>query len=921
MNLTEPVAERFRISDFQKGALKKLGVVSLRDLLYHFPARYISSANEGVIQTTTSDGVVSLIGTISKTKARKAWKSKIPMTEATLKDESGSLHLLWLHQPYISKMFPEGSLVVVAGKIKEKDGKRSMINPEITHAPTKSAISGGLFNSRESAPDSRESAVGSILPVYPESRGVTSRWFLYTIQKILTQDVLDALHDPIPKEILKKYNLPALATALVWMHTPKTETDAVAARKRFAFEEVFFIQLQKQQERSSADALPTWDISVSKKELSTFIKRFPFTPTNAQTRAIKSILENFDSPHAMSRLLEGDVGSGKTFVAAATAYCVVTSRPKSAEGKAQDFGNLQVAYMAPTEILAQQHFESFIEFFSPRRGGASLPIQIGLITSSGCKKFPSKVNPNSWTDISRPQLLKWVANGEIPILIGTHALIQKSVKFKHLAYVVIDEQHRFGTSQRKALMRRSTPIETQMNANQTQIHADTAFVYKDLSYTINNVLYTVQNELGSGHKEIIYQKAVAEEFTKRGIAFTQEKQLPVLYRGKKVGVYQPDFVVEDKIILELKALPFIGEKEKKQLWTYLKGCSYHLALLANMGQGKVQTLRIVFDTARTKDLHSSASHSSASASDSRSSAPHSSASASDSRSSASHLRTSAEMLPHLLSMTATPIPRTLALTVYGDLDLTLLDEQPKGRKEIKTEIVTPSERAKTYTHIQTLLNEGRQAFVVCPRIDEPDPTKETALRAKSVVEEARRLKRDVFPKARIGIVHGKMKPQEKEDVMKEFADGKLDILVATSVIEVGVNVPNATAIIIEGADRFGLAQLHQLRGRVLRSSFQAYCYLFTESKSASTGDRLKALASSANGFELAERDLELRGSGELYGGRQWGITDVGMEALRNLKMVEAARNEARTLIETDPELTNTPLLKDAVHERESVHFE
>jgi ATP-dependent DNA helicase RecG len=358
-------------------------------------------------------------------------------------------------------------------------------------------------------------------------------------------------------------------------------------------------------------------------------------------------------------------------------------------------------------------------------------------------------------------------------------------------------------------------------------------------------------------------------------------------------VYQPDFVIEDKIILELKALPFIGEKEKKQLWTYLKGCSYHLALLANMGQGKVQTLRIVFDTARVKN----------------------------SRSSAPHLRASAEMLPHLLSMTATPIPRTLALTVYGDLDLTLLDEQPKGRKEIKTEIVTPAKRAQTYAHIQTLINEGRQVFVVCPRIDEPDPAKETALRAKSVVEEARRLKRDVFPKTRIGIVHGKMKPQEKEDVMKEFADGKLDILVATSVIEVGVNVPNATAIIIEGADRFGLAQLHQLRGRVLRSSHQAYCYLFTDSKSTSTGDRLKALASSANGFELAEKDLELRGSGELYGGRQWGITDVGMEALRNLKMVEAARNEARALIETDPELQNVPLLADVVRLRESVHFE
>lgn len=732
MALSLPLSKHFRINEYQTKALKKLGVVTLRDLLYHFPARYITSSNEGVIQTTTTGDMVSVVGVISKTKARKAWKSKIPMTEAMLKDESGSLKLLWLHQPYISKMFPEGSLVVVAGKIKEKDGKRTMINPEITHADTTKALSGSpLFDTQmESGPDL------PLLPVYPESRGVTSRWFFYAIQKILTKELLKTLSDPIPKEILKKYNLPALGTALVWMHTPKSETDAVAARKRFAFEEVFFIQLQKQQERAASDALPTWDIAVSKKELSAFIKRFPFTPTNAQTRAIESILENFASPHAMSRLLEGDVGSGKTFVAAATAHCVVTSHPKDALGKEQDFGNLQVAYMAPTEILAQQHFESFIEFFR------DLPIHIGLITSSGCKKFPSKVNPDGWTDISRTQLLKWVANGEIPILIGTHALIQKTVKFKHLAYVIIDEQHRFGTNQRAGLAKKT----------------DT-----------------------------------------------------------------PD----------------------RDVWR----------------------------------------------------------------------------MPHLLSMTATPIPRTLALTVYGDLDLTLLDEQPKGRKEIKTEIVTPAKRAETYAHIQTLIDEGRQVFVVCPRIDEPDPAKETALRAKSVVEEARRLKKEVFPKARIGIVHGKMKPQEKEDVMKAFADREIDILVATSVIEVGVNVPNATAIIIEGADRFGLAQLHQLRGRVLRSSHQAYCYLFTEARGAGTIDRLRALAASANGFELAEKDLELRGSGELYGGRQWGITDVGMEALKNLKMVEAARNEARTLIETDPELTNTPLLADAVRERESVHFE
>lgn len=428
----------------------------------------------------------------------------------------------------------------------------------------------------------------------------------------------------------------------------------------------------------------------------------------------------------MSRLLEGDVGSGKTAVAASTAYAVATSRPQ----KEKDFGNLQVAYMAPTEILARQHFESFIEYFH------HLPIQIGLITGSGCMKFPSKVDSTKPTDISRSQLLKWVQNGEIPILIGTHALIQKSVEFKHLAYVIIDEQHRFGTAQRRKLAKKD------------------------------------------------------------------------------------------------------------------------------------------------------------------------------------------ERLPHLLSMTATPIPRTLALTVYGDLDLTLLIEMPKGRKPVETKIVTKSKRDEMYERIQNELDAGRQAYVICPRIDEPDPDKLTALNVKSVKAEAARLKKEELSKYTIDILHSKLKPKDKDVVMKKFTNGEIDVLVATSVIEVGVNIPNATVIIIEGAERFGLAQLHQLRGRVLRSTHQAYCFALTDSKSEKTVDRLKALVTAKNGFELAEFDLAQRGSGELYGARQWGLTDLGMEAIKNIKMVEAARNEAATLVKKDPELMKHPLIKDKIrHLTDTLHLE
>jgi ATP-dependent DNA helicase RecG len=428
----------------------------------------------------------------------------------------------------------------------------------------------------------------------------------------------------------------------------------------------------------------------------------------------------------MGRLLEGDVGSGKTFVAAVSAYATVMTKPSG-----KTVGSLQVAYMAPTEILATQHFESFISYFS------HLPINIALITGSGCRKFPSKTNPKSWTDISKNQLLKWVANGEIPVVIGTHALIQKSVKFKNLGLVIIDEQHRFGTSQRQKLAR-------------------------------------------------------------------------------KDGLY-----------------------------------------------------------------------------------------------------------PHLLSMTATPIPRTLALTVFGDLDLTLLDEMPAGRKPIITQIILPNKREEVYEKIRQELALGRQAYIICPRIDEPDPNKEMALLAKSVKEEAKRLKKSVFPEYEIGILHSKLKDDEKERVMQNFKKGLIKILVATSVVEVGVNVPNATTIIIEGAERFGLAQLHQLRGRVLRSNHQAYCYVFAETKSKVSIERLRALQASANGFELAEYDLKLRGPGELGGNKQWGISDIGMEAIKNIKMVEVARFEAENLIAKDENLQNYPLIRQKLSERqkEEIHFE
>ena len=710
MEMYSPIEKYFRLTEVQKRGLKKLRLETIRDLLFHFPSRYSDITLIKQIKDVVPGEIATLYGTIKALKTRKTFRRKTPIGEALLEDPSGTIKVMWFNQPYIAKMVSSGQTVRLTGKVTKGSKGIYLTNPELEKA------SGLPAQNADSSP---------LQPIYPETRGLTSKWFYHAMKKIMGSDILDNIDDYISVSILKKYNLPTFRTALIWIHTPKKESDGLAAKKRFAFEEVFFIQLLRQHDRLEYKKNKSFSVTLDKADRDRFLSRFPFKPTGAQEKAIDRILKDMSENQPMSRLLEGDVGSGKTLVAAVASYAVINNRPQG-----QDFGNLQVAYMAPTEILANQHFESFIEYFS------HLPINIGLITSSGCKKFPSKVNPEGWTTISRPQLLKWVANGEIPILIGTHSLIQKKVLFKYLALVIIDEQHRFGTRQRSRLVRKDS------------------------------------------------------------------------------------------------------------------------------------------------------------------------------------------FAPHFLSMTATPIPRTLALTIFGDLDLTLIDEMPPGRKAVITEIVTPEKRGGAYEKIKEELKKGRQVFVICPRIDEPDPDKELALNVKSVKAEAKRLKKDVFKKEEIEILHGKMKKNEKEDVMKEFTDGDIDILVSTSVIEVGVNIPNATVIVIEGAERFGLAQLHQLRGRVLRSEHQAYCYIFSDSKSQKTLDRLKALKTAKNGFELSELDLELRGAGELTGAKQWGISDIGMEAIRNIKMVEAARTEAQEIIKSDPELENHLELKKALEERNlKIHFE
>lgn len=727
MNLDDKIEKWFRISDTQKKALIHIGLHTIRDIIYYFPSRYTDISSIRPINTVTAGETVTILGVISNLKTKKGFKSKIPMGQATLTDLTGSIGIIWFHQPYLAKMLKEGSTVRVTGKISEsKAYGLQLTNPEIK---TEDILPIDMHDSLFQKGGAHEQFG---YPVYSESKGITSLWIYHAIQKILKQDNIKNIEDYLPDEIVSRYKLPALHTALVWIHMPQKKQHAEIARKRFAFEEVFFIQLARKQERKAYEELFSYKLTIPEGDIKDFISRFPFTPTKAQSDAIRTILDDFKCDKPMSRLVEGDVGSGKTFVAATVAYAVIKNRPVG-----QSFGNLQVAYMAPTEVLATQLYENFIEYFM------HTGISIALITGSGCRKFPSKSahwengeQVKTWTPISRNQLVKWVKNGEIPIVIGTHALISKSVEFQDLGLVIIDEQHRFGTNQRMKLAKKE------------------------------------------GHA------------------------------------------------------------------------------------------------------------------------------------------------PHYLSMTATPIPRTLALTIYGDLDLSIIDQMPAGRKKVITEIVPPNKRDGSYEAIGKELAEGRQAYVICPRIDEPDPDREQAVIAKSVLAEAKRLQKEIFPSYRIGVMHSKMTKQKKEEVMESFANHELDILVSTSVIEVGVNVPNATSIIIEGAERFGLAQLHQLRGRVIRSNHQSYCYLFADAKTDKTIDRLRALTKASNGFELAELDLTLRGAGLLGGSKQWGITDLGMEAIKNLKMVEIARTEAAQIIEKDPKLESLPYLAKILSSKKfNLHFE
>ncbi|MBI4114213.1 MAG: ATP-dependent DNA helicase RecG [Candidatus Niyogibacteria bacterium] len=711
-----PLSNYLNLTPHHEKALRYLGIQTVRDLLYFFPIRYKAFGEEKLIADLAEGEEATIQGRVISAKAEKTWKKKINIATTVVSDGSASIRIVWFNQPYMAHILSGNAAHIFSGKIQRDKKGLYIANPRLENKTP--------FSKEKEIVIDKADKGGALIPFYSETKGITSRWISFALQKIWNaiKHGHITLHDPIPEDIRTRYRLPDLSRALLAIHMPQKHAHIETARKRFAFEEIFFIQLIRQKDRIVRTSFPSFLFEKPDSTLPSFLEALPYELTGAQKRAVDIIFADLKKTSPMARLLEGDVGSGKTAVASAAINAVF------AAGK-------QSAFMAPTEVVARQHYQELQKLFAGKR------IRIGLITSSESRKFPSKIRKDQDTHISRNQLLKWISTGEIDVLIGTHALIQDKVKFKHLALAVVDEQHRFGIRQRANL-------------------------------------------------------------------------------------------VTDK--------------------------------------------------------------------------------------------TTNSPIPHLLSMTATPIPRTLALTMYGDLDLTLLDEMPPGRKQIKTHIVPPEKRDDAYEFMRKEINAGRQAYVVCPRIEEEAKTDNPLfLDMKSVKVEYKKLKKGVFPEFEIGMLHGRMLPKEKEKVMNDFRDGNTRVLVATSVIEVGVNVPNATMIMIEGAERFGLAQLHQLRGRVLRSTHQPYCFIFTDSNSQKTRERLHTLVTAKNGFELAEYDLAFRGAGELAGIKQWGISDVAMEALKNIKMVEAARIEAQTLLKEDLELKKYPLLQERIEKlnQTTIHFE
>ena len=669
--LKKNVKDVLHTTSFFLGILSKHAIHTVADLLAYFPRAYEDRSQFSKLANVKIGESVQVIGTlndITKLKTKNGYK----LIKAKFIDEEGNeADIVWFNQQYLATNLKEDKKLVLSGKFKIENRKLECLSPKFEYISSSS----GLVH------------FGKIVPIYPEMEKLSTDW----IRKKITEckKYISEIPNALPQELMKEKNLMKKSDAVKELHFPTTTELLEKAKRTLAFEELFILQLKNLQRKMSfqkSSEQKGISIPMDAELIKEFLKILPFQLTDHQKIVIFQMLKDMEATFPMQRLLEGDVGSGKTVVATIVALHAIKK------------AGVQVAFMAPTEVLATQHFEGISELLK------DFELNIMFLTGSIPKK-------------QKKEIYEQITTGHVDIVIGTHALIQDNVDFLKLGLVIIDEQHRFGVAQREKL----------------------------------------------------------------------------------------------------------------------------------------------------------ASHG----------------------------------FPHVLNMTATPIPRTLALTMYGDLDLSVIRQMPEGRKKIVTKIISPHKKQMMYDFIESEYGKGKQIFVICPLIEESEKLEDV----KAVTKEFEYLKEHIFPNIPIALIHGKMTAEMKNEIMQDFHDKKYGILIATSVIEVGINVPNATVMVIEGAERFGLSQLHQLRGRVGRSTFQSYCFLSTEKSFPESLQRLKAMEEYHDGFSLAEIDLDLRGPGEVYGVRQSGIPDMKMANLSDIDLIVETRDEALKYLEEDLALSKYPELQ------------
>jgi ATP-dependent DNA helicase RecG len=663
MDFNTSVDKLFMVGPAYAKKLQKLGIQTLGNLLYHFPFRYQDYSLISPINRVQPGKVVTINGELLIVK-NEYLRSGRKIQKAQVFDHTGQLEIVWFNQPFLVKILKIGEKYSFSGKIDWFGRKKVMISPEYEI----------IFNGKTIH-------TGRLAPIYPETKGLSSKWFRSYLNKLIEQ--LLPTEDFLPSKIKKENDLMDFSSALRQIHFPENLKQADQARKRFAFEELFLLHLRVSQRKKVLEKSKlAFQFSINQEEILKFTQNLPFEMTLSQKKVCREILDDLSKKKPMNRLLQGDVGSGKTVVAALAVYVAWLS-------------DAQSILMAPTEILANQHYQTLKQLLEP------LGIKINLLTGS-----------------------HKIKNDKADLLVGTHALIYHQAQFEKLGLVIIDEQHRFGVEQRGKLIKKA-----------------------------------------------------------------------------------------------------LGRKT-----------------------------------------------------------------------------------PHTLTMTATPIPRTIALTLYGDLDLSVIDQMPEGRQKIKTWVIPPQKRTQAYEWIRKKVKKtDEQCFIICPLI-EPSETLQTV---KAVKAEYEQLSQKVFPDLRLGLLHGKMKSQEKQKVIEMFRAGDLDILVSTPVVEVGIDIPKATIMVIEESQRFGLSQLHQLRGRVGRGSKESFCLLFTEITSGKAFERIKALERIDIGFKLAELDLKMRGPGEVYGTSQHGFFDLKVASFADLTLIEETQKAAEIFF---PSLEKYPLLKAKIKE-------